>query len=410
MAINLTKFNEVSQDTNNTIKGYTDPIGSQYHLFRRGNEGVTTKRTQMTKRHNRKCSTDGGKMIRYICTSLLAGLAVSGLSAQSEDEEDVFLLDPFEVSADSQTGYIATTAVTATKVGTLIKNTPLNIQVMTSEFLEDTAMLNFEDITKYSSSFSQDSVNGSNFNSVLNAGQRGNTVAASGITGEGRVGLNPPNSIRLRAFPISNILRNGLPRAGNHSLKGVDRVEIVKGPVAIFFGQSQPGGAINYVTKRPIDQFRFKATTRAGQFSLKAVEIDANVPISKNLGIRILSSYQDGEDWRQFSSGTEKYIAGIVKLELFDRITLVLEGERLERSYNPGGSPIVTNALYHNDYFNPPDEILFLPQDSEYGRNPWNRGFGREDTLRRWQATILRNRDNWINARNAAFPEEGYPR
>ncbi|NDV61731.1 TonB-dependent receptor [Puniceicoccales bacterium CK1056] len=329
--------------------------------------------------------------------------------AQEEAGSDVFELDPFTVQTDDVQGYIATTAMTATKIGTAIKDTPLNVQVMTAEFLDDAAMLNFEEITSYSSSFSQDAVNGSNFNSVLNAGQRGDTTGPSNISGQGRVGVTPPNGIRLRAFPISNILRNGLPRGGNHTLKGVDRVEVVKGPVAIFFGQSQPGGAINYVTKRPVDIYQYKVKTRVGEDNLRAVELDANAPLLDSLGIRLLGSWQESDDWRQFVNFTEEYLGLVLKWDPTPWLTIVLEGEKIDRTGNSGGSPIVTNPLYHNDFFNPPDEILFLPQDSTYGRNPWNRGFGREDTLRRWQQTILRNRDNWVNARQSAFPEEGYP-
>lgn len=346
-----------------------------------------------------------------ILLSLLCMTAGSPIFSQ-EDEvaENVFNLDPFTVESESVQGYIATTAMTATKIGTAIKDTPLNVQVMTSEFMDDTAMLDFAEITKYSTSFSQDAVNTSNFNSVLNAGQRGDTTGPSDVTNRGRVGVNPPNGIRLRAFPISNILRNGLPRAGNHSLKGVDRVEVVKGPVAIFFGQSQPGGAINYVTKRPIDRYHFRSNARVGEDNLFGFDIDANAPVLDSLGIRVLGSTVDKDDWRRFSSTKEDYLGVVMKWDPTDWITLLLEGEHIERQDNPAGSPIVTNSLYHNDFFNPPDEILFLPQDSSYGRNPWNRGFGREDTLRRWQQTILRNRDNWINARNAAFPEDGFPK
>jgi outer membrane receptor protein involved in Fe transport len=349
-------------------------------------------------------------LILSVFLGLLAPIGNVAHSQEEDADENVFNLDPFTVESGSVDGYIATTAMTATKIGTAIKDTPLNVQVMTSEFMNDTAMLDFAEITKYSTSFSQDAVNTSNFNSTLNQGQRGDTIGPDDISGQGRVGVSPPNGIRLRAFPISNILRNGLPRAGNHSLKGVDRVEVVKGPVAIFFGQSQPGGAINYVTKRPIDRFRFQSTVRVGEDSLFGVDIDANAPVLDNLGIRVLASTEDKENWRQFSDSKEDYLGVVVKWDPTDWITLILEGERVERTNNPPGSPIVTSALYHNDFFNPPDEILFLPQDSSYGRNPWNRGLGREDTLRRWQQTVLRNRDNWFNARLAAFPDADVPK
>lgn len=347
------------------------------------------------------------KMYQLYLVPWLVPLFASNTAISQEEQRDeiVYVLDPFSVQTDAVQGYLATTAMTATKVGTAIKDTPLNVQVMTSEFLNDAGLLNFEQITSYSSSFSQDAVNGSNFNSTLNQGQRGDPLGGSAISGDGRTGINPPNGIRLRAFPVSNILRNNLPRAGNHSLKGVDRVEVVKGPVAIFFGQSQPSGAINYLTKRPIDVYRYNVKTRVSSENLKAVELDANAPVTDDIGVRLMGSWTDTDGWRKFTDSTEEYIGLVMKWDPKPWITVILEGERIEQTANPGSTPIVTNPLYHNDYFNPPDEILFLPQDSAYGRNPWNRGRGREDTLRRWQQTILRNRSNWQAARLAAFPD-----
>jgi outer membrane receptor protein involved in Fe transport len=179
--------------------------------------------------------------------------------------------------------------------------------------------------------------------------------------------------------------------------------------VAIFFGQSQPGGAINYVTKRPIDEFLFEASTQFGSNDMLRFDLDVNAPIVDGLALRVLATDQESDGWRQFERMEELYVGTILKWDLFNRITLIIEGEHLDRTFAPAGSPIITNPLYHDDYFNPPDALLFLPQDSSYGRNPWNRGFGREDTLRRWQGTIRENRDNWMRARAAAFPEVGFP-
>jgi outer membrane receptor protein involved in Fe transport len=322
--------------------------------------------------------------------------------------EDVFHLDPFEVAADAVDGYSATTAMTATKIGALIKETPLNVQVLTSEFIEDTGMQEFAEITRYSTSFSADALNASNFNSKLNEGQ-GREKLQFVLLFEGQRPLYNDNGVRLRAFRISNILRNGLPRSGNHSLKGVDRVEIVKGPVAIFFGQSQPGGAINYVTKRPTDELSFKVSGQMGAYDLRRWDLDANIPVLENFGIRVMASDSESDGWRQFESSHEEYFGLVSKLELFKRVTLVVEAEHINRIATPAGAPIVTNPQYHDDYFNPPEEILFLSQDSSYGRNPWNRGFGREDTIRRWQGSMRESRDVWMRARAAAFPEEGFP-
>jgi len=317
--------------------------------------------------------------------------------AADDPEDDVFVLDPFSVTAESTEGYTATTAMTGTKIGTLIKNTPLNVQVMTSEFIEDTGMTEFSEIVNYSSSFSGDAVNGINFNSTLNEGITGNGQALAPGQGNnentgGRVGLDFSNGIRLRAFPIGNVLRNGLPRAGNHSLKAVDRIEVVKGPVAIFFGQSTPGGAINYTTKRPLPRQAATVTAQVGDFGHRNVDVDLNQPVFDSLGLRVFASRKDSDGWHKFEQNDEDYLGGVLQWDPTPKLTVILEHEKIDRFITPAGSPIVTTPLYHNDYFNPLDEILYLPQDSDHGRNSWNRGRGREATLEAWQTAMREDR------------------
>ena len=53
------------------------------------------------------------------------------------------------------------------------------------------------------------------------------------------------------------ILTDGLPgltvRFGSPPTVGIDHVEIVKGPASVLYGQAQPGGFVNNVTKKPRD-------------------------------------------------------------------------------------------------------------------------------------------------------------
>jgi iron complex outermembrane receptor protein len=65
--------------------------------------------------------------------------------------ESVVVLSPFEVDVSKDNGYLATTAATATRIGTPIIDTPINIQVIDAKFLEDTGVNNFENAFHYTS-------------------------------------------------------------------------------------------------------------------------------------------------------------------------------------------------------------------------------------------------------------------
>ena len=39
-------------------------------------------------------------------------------------------------------------------------------------------------------------------------------------------------------------------------LANVERLEILKGPASVLYGQMEPGGTINVVTKQPLDYYQ----------------------------------------------------------------------------------------------------------------------------------------------------------
>jgi iron complex outermembrane receptor protein len=55
---------------------------------------------------------------------------------------------------------------------------------------------------------------------------------------------------------------DGLPgltgRYGSPPTIGVERVELVKGPMSVLYGQIQPGGFLNLITKKPQLQDAFE--------------------------------------------------------------------------------------------------------------------------------------------------------
>ena len=60
----------------------------------------------------------------------------TGTSSQSES--GIQVLSPFTVKDDKDFGYLKTNAATATKIGMEIQNVPLNISVISRDFLDDT--------------------------------------------------------------------------------------------------------------------------------------------------------------------------------------------------------------------------------------------------------------------------------
>ena len=204
--------------------------------------------------------------------------------ATTATEEGVIVLSPFQVNTEKDYGYLKTNSATATRIGTEIQKVPLSISVISEEFLKDANFADIQDVLRYQSSSAGDTRMG-----ILQPGN----------------GFTPSGNLSLRGFPINSRLRNGLLRFNAYSLDNVDRVEVIKGPAAIFFGQAFPGGVINYVTKQP--QFAKLPTGvtyayggNTERMGSERVTLDHNHMLSDKAAFRIVGQWEKAQGDRKF--------------------------------------------------------------------------------------------------------------
>ncbi len=74
-------------------------------------------------------------------------------------------------------------------------------------------------------------------------------------------------------------------------------VEVLKGPSSILYGRSEPGGVVNYVTKRPEKEKQYALRQDVGNFNYLRTEADINQPLNDAVSLRIIGAYDsiDGE-------------------------------------------------------------------------------------------------------------------
>ncbi len=253
----------------------------------------------------------------------LVSLSSASLRAQSstvattgETDEEVTKLTPFEVSSDKDYGYLKTNAATATKIGMEIQKVPMNISVISREFLDDTNARSLTDLFRYS-------------------------AAASGDTRfKMRVPANeatPQGGFTMRGFQVNTLMRNGVFRYVSHNLDNVERVEVVKGPASVFFGQGYPGGVINYITKRPsFTRIPTELTYQIDDNSGHKLKIDNNTVLSKKAAFRFVGAWQDLQGERRFEYHKNFNFTPSLTLKPLDsgKLTINLEFEYLKERYN----------------------------------------------------------------------------
>ncbi|MGC9451300.1 MAG: TonB-dependent siderophore receptor [Oceanipulchritudo sp.] len=236
---------------------------------------------------------------------------VCGTSAWGQSDpvqnEPVFELSAFEVNTSEDQGYIASNAVSAYRVNLPIQEVPLQISVVTREFLDDIKAVNLEEALGY-------------------------TVGVSRGIEENFDGVFSIRGLQA-AFPK----RNGFRRYYTVDMTNVERVEVVKGPASALFGEAQPGGIVNYVTKAPLPEPRYEATFTLGSYDYYRGQINLTGPLNKgkNLLYRLDASYLDRDDYRDWSYEKRTVIAPMLEWRPTKKTKLKFDIEYVDRDWLP---------------------------------------------------------------------------
>jgi iron complex outermembrane receptor protein len=106
----------------------------------------------------------------------------------------------------------------------------------------------------------------------------------------------------FRAENASNIngLRGYNTTYTSSMLVNIERIEIIKGPVASLYGNGDPGGTINMVTKKPLDTFGVTLDLYSGSWNhfRGMTDVTGSVNNRKTLLYRFNAGYDDAESYR----------------------------------------------------------------------------------------------------------------
>lgn len=234
--------------------------------------------------------------LNAICPSAVLGQAAA-VPVKSETGkgslDETIVLSPFAVSTDKDTGYRATNSISGTRLDTAIKDTPMPIEVITRQFLEDTGSTDLRSALKFSSGVILQSQN-----DLSNRGA-GAYQGPGGVNNPEGATANPNAvQIKLRGFVTDNALRDGFIRQNSTDSVNVERVEVVRGPAALLYGTGNFGGVVNYLTKRPSNNQSSSVDATVGMFGLFRGQFDTTGPVDsgKTLAYRVTGVAQRSQD------------------------------------------------------------------------------------------------------------------
>lgn len=174
-------------------------------------------------------------------------------------------------------GYVATRSATGTKTDTPILEIPQTINVVTADQIATQGARNLTQALRYTPGLNT-------------GGFTDRNAIADEITSRG---FSPtPLYLDGAYLPYAGSL-GGAPQIDPYTL---ERIEVLKGPSSVLYGQNQPGGLINMVSKRPTTEQRSQIKLGAGSYNRVNGAFDTSGPIDdqKEFSYRVIGLAKKG--------------------------------------------------------------------------------------------------------------------
>ena len=243
--------------------------------------------------------------LRLSLFALSSILSHPALAQQSTGEDDPSL-EEIVVTAD-RAGFGAELVQVGTFRNSRIIDVPLTVNVVPQEVLKAQAATGIYDALRNTAGVSRSQLNGSTYDNV----------AVRGILVENRT------SYRLNgSLPTINLV--DLP------IENKDRVEVLKGVGALYYGFAPPSGIINLVTKRPDRDLLTIESNSTNHGAFKG-SVDFSRRLSDAFGVRLNGSLANIETGVERVDGKRAMASVAADWKPLDNLTLRLDAEHIRK-------------------------------------------------------------------------------
>jgi len=223
----------------------------------------------------------------------------------------------------SSGSYNIQTSLAATKVDESSLIVPVASQSLTQAILRDRQVNRLQDAIEYVS---------------------GSEVAPNGQSALG---------FQIRGLPTYQYYLDGvrvspdLHHDGFRDMSNIERIEVIKGPASLLYGRTEPGGAINLVTKQPLTEPHTSWELQTGSFGRERAQLDAGgpVPDEANIFYRLNAAYEDESSFRGIRN-RRIFVAPVLNWSPYEGTTTTLYAEFLDsHDLHDSGLPVIGNQL-----------------------------------------------------------------
>ncbi|MBW4612453.1 MAG: TonB-dependent siderophore receptor [Desmonostoc vinosum HA7617-LM4] len=220
------------------------------------------------------------------------------------------------VVTGEQDGYLIPQASTATKTDTSLRDIPQSIQIVPRKLLDDRQITRVEQVA--------------------------DTVP--GVQPFVSYGGTPTANFIIRGFNSGdNVYRDGFREfsfANPINIAGIEQIEFLKGPASVLYGQNEPGGLVNVVSKQPLQQPYYSPALTIGSFDFYQGTLDISGPLNerKTAAYRLNLAYENAGSFRDFVDSKAIFVAPALSFELGPqtKLTFNLEYQNYNFTFDRG--------------------------------------------------------------------------
>ena len=283
-------------------------------------------------------------MIRNIALGIAVSTAAAASSAAAQDRAEKEASEEIVVTARAAKLYRVEETASG-KMPTEPLASSQTITVITSQLIEDQGARDAQDLYRNISGVSLFSYAG-----VTARGFRQQENFYDGLRGDPYIGFAVPQ------------------------LFNIERVEFLKGPAGMLYGQAAPGGLFNYVTKKPsLETFRGSVKVVAGTEDRYGGQAQVSGPVADGIALRGGVFFEDRDLPRAWAGNKSLILDGSALLDL-GSARLTVQALRIEQDLAANrlrGVPADDNGHFRADRewnHNEPSDFLNLRSTSFYAK------------------------------------------
>lgn len=297
--------------------------------------------TNTKTRHSAAWMQRQHKTAALLCGTALVAVPMIGHAQEAGDsnnESEAYRLAPIIVNAtaeadDDANSVVARELWVGGKVATSVQDTPASVTVITEKEIEQRDANTTEEVLQYTPGVITDYYGTDDRNDYFKIRGFQATTYRDGLT------LGSMRGVREEPYAF-------------------ERVEVLRGANSTLFGPADPGGSVNFVSKRPRFESFGEGYVGYGSFNHKEIGLDVGDTLntSETVAYRFTGKVKESDREYDYGKDDNEFVMGGLTWEptAYTSATLILDYLNRDDTPNSGGYPL-DREYDRRNFFGEPD-------------------------------------------------------